>query len=398
MNKVWHGIFIGLSLSLAAPHSQASAPSGPEPTFWFRGAEPPPLEPMRALPPVIGALSPITDPADPEQITRNFMTVMGAVPKEGLCMSVGLSLLPFKGDEGFYHPFLQWLPYGMLSDAIYYRWGSGGIAATEAPGDYLDGPIKRLHPGFSARTVFYASPQAMLSQARMNGSVELVELRIGKKKTLADYVNAYPWPPYPHTTVYHGCGFEPLSPEGGHSSLANAFLFVRAVVFVPYMVDSDQLSPKARELWREHQNNTMMHEMVHLESLMRTVSMSAAQLRAQAEHDRIKHQARLAMLDRLANGDSIIAREAALRPKPLEAGDTQLIRYLDFIKRRFDEEAVAYHAFLDIAYNKNTDRRYDNSGTLPPYMDVERANARLQQEFDTHEAQVRAYREGLGAK
>lgn len=399
MSMAWKRIIIGLSMSLAASLAQASTPSGPEPTFWFRGAKPPPVEPMRAVPEVMRTLAPIADPADHEVIAENFRKVMGAVPKEGLCMTVGLALLPFEGDEGFYHPFLQWLPYGLLAADIYNRWGTAGIAASAASDNYLDGPILRRHQGMlSARALSFDSPQALLQGSDMNGSVEIVELRIARRETLAAYIQAYPWPDYPYTTVYEGCGAMPLATAGGHSNLADAYLFVRAVVFVPYMVDSGKLTPAARELWREHQNDTMMHEMVHLESLTRILSASADQLRAQAEHDRLKQEDYLARVAAANLPEAPLIREAAMRPKPLEAGDPQLRQYLDFIKRRFDEEAVAYHAFLGVVGKQGSNRRYDNSGNVPPYMDEARARARLQREFDTHEQQVRAAIQGPPAE
>jgi hypothetical protein len=126
----------------------------------------------------------------------------------------------------------------------------------------------------------------------------------------------------------------------------------------------------------------MMHELVHLEGLLRILSDIAARLRAQAEHDRVEQADYLARVAASNVPEAPLIIEVANRPKPLLHDDQQLTAYLRFIKQRFDDHAVSYHAFLGYRGKEPSQRRYDNSGDLPPYMDAARAQARLLREFE----------------
>lgn len=389
------GIILGLSLLLGVPTALGTTVPGPAPTTWFIGdSRPPAVPPMRALPEVMRTLTPLASPTDRQVIADNFHKIMESEPTHGLCVSVALVLLPFDGDEGFYHPFLQWFPYALISGDIYSRWGPLGVAQS-TPATPADGIVRRWQAGQDPRRLSFASPQDLLARSDMAASVELVEARFATRAAIEADAVAHPWPRYPNSIRHEGCNSTPLSPAGGHSYLADAYLFVRAVVFLPYMANSEELSPRARALWLEQQNNTMMHEMVHLHALVRILSESTAQLKAMAEYSRASRASYIA--EAQARGEPLSPRELAAfaRPKPLQDGEEHLRKYLDYFKRGFDEEAVQYHAFLGYRTGEPSRRRYDNSGDLPPYMDTVRLQARLQREFDGHEQVVREAMERL---
>lgn len=395
MRNVLQCIAVGLSLSIGLAAAQAPSTAGQAPGFWFReGVQPPPLAPVRDVPATIRKLEPITDPSRPGVFGRNLFAVVGSVPTEGLCLSVGLPLMVFEGDPDFFDPFLLWLPYTVGSSAVYDRWGSLSNSAQAANDPYEEGPVKRWNDTMSGRSLRFASPQDLFARNRTEASVEIIEARFARRETLEAYMDAQPWPRDGHVVLAEACSDTPISPAGGHSSLAEAYLFVRVAVFLPYMANVRQLPPEKRELWRQHQNELMLHEFVHLEGLMRILAESAAQLRAQAEHDRIKHEAYIASLLEIRDDSTPMFLAGAKRRKPLDAGDPQLSQYLEFIKRRFDEHAMSYHAFLgdekDGTSAGPSRRRHDGSGDLPPYWDEARARVRLQREFDSHWQKVRA--------
>lgn len=395
MRNVLQCIAVGLSLSIGLAAAQAPSTAGQAPGFWFReGVQPPPLAPVRDVPATIRKLEPISDPADPEVIARNLFAVVGSIPTEGLCVSVGLPLMFFEGDPDFFDPFLLWLPYTVASSTIYGQWGGLSEAAQATTDPYKEGPVKRWNDIMSGRSLTFSSPQDLFERNPTEGSVEIIEARFARRETLEAYMDAQPWPRDGKMVLAEGCGETPLSPAGGHSSLAEAYLFVRVAVFLPYMVNAGQLPPDKRELWRQHMNELMLHEFVHLEGLLRIVSESTAQLRAQAEHDRIKHEAYIASLLEFRDGSTPMFLAGAKRRKPLDDGDPQLRQYLEFINRRFDDHAMSYHAFLgdekDGTRAGPSRRRHDGSGYLPPYWDEARARVRLQREFETHWQKVRA--------
>ncbi|WP_290890069.1 DUF922 domain-containing protein [Arenimonas sp.] len=372
---------LAMSMGIAAAQSPGAA--GAEPGFWFRqGVRPPPLAPMRALPEVMRTLTPITDTADRSVIGRNVQAVFDSVPMEGVCLSLGLTLLTFEGDEDFYHPFMLWLPYALISKDVYSRWSHFTPEGNPVDDPYVEGPKRYWRPTLDTRSLYYDTPEQLARANASGGSVEIVEARFARRETIVAYADSKPWPRYPQTVTLEGCNGTPLATQGPHSNLGDAYLFVRAIMYVPYMVDSQKLSPEKRELWRQHQNDTMMHELVHLEGLLRILSDVAARLRAQAEHDRIEQADYLARFAASNVPQAPLIIEVANRPKPLNHDDQQLTAYLRFIKQRFDDHALSYHAFLGYQGRDASQRRYDNSGDLPPYMDTAQGQARLLREFE----------------